>query len=306
MDGTNDTPLTSKISTMFTNDIQVVISENNATDNYKIEIGLSDKCGNGHEDFAITGTFWEPGKVRSDRNLITAGCCHDEILRIRPDLKPFVALHQHDFSGTPMYPVEDGFFNLKLYEAEEFCAYFHCTKLQWDGLSRAEDATHFWYLLTLSKIPAQWKEMATHATALLEQMSGQKFQSRAASSHFVPMSDLLLSEMVERVQSGYYEDSAIRGRDGMRKNEEIAARMSEVAELLQRDVTKAKQQFEVAKFILDVTKNVSTNFIFYSHNQTLRLNWLAYSAMFTPEQVRAVKVRVGELSFPVIVKVGPA
>lgn len=42
-------------------------------DQYKIEIELNDKCGNGSQNFYITGMVWEKGKARIDVNCIGAG-----------------------------------------------------------------------------------------------------------------------------------------------------------------------------------------------------------------------------------------
>lgn len=74
----------------------------------KIEIRLSDDCNNGHNDFAITATTYSPsGKWES------GGCCHEEILKVKKSLKPFVDLHLADEDGVPMYAIENGFYHLQ-------------------------------------------------------------------------------------------------------------------------------------------------------------------------------------------------
>lgn len=83
-----------------TSELNVVISVNDADNNYKISIRLSDECKNGHEDFDITASFWEVGRNMVNRNMVSAGCCHDKILAVRPDLKPFVDLHLCDWQGA--------------------------------------------------------------------------------------------------------------------------------------------------------------------------------------------------------------
>lgn len=77
-----------------------------------IEIRLSDPCKNGHNDFSITGTLYER-LPRIDRNMISGGCIHDEILQHRPDLKPLVDLHLCDEEGSPMHAVANGFYFLE-------------------------------------------------------------------------------------------------------------------------------------------------------------------------------------------------
>ena len=82
-----------------TNSIKHVIDVNNKKHNYKINIRLNDECRNGHEDFAITADFWLPNNIRMDRNLIASCSCHEEILKVRLDLKIFAELHLNDFRG---------------------------------------------------------------------------------------------------------------------------------------------------------------------------------------------------------------
>jgi len=62
---------------------------------------------NKHDSFAITGGIWSK-LPKTDGNHLMGGCIHDEILAVRPDLKPFVELHLSDGDGVPMYAIENG------------------------------------------------------------------------------------------------------------------------------------------------------------------------------------------------------
>jgi uncharacterized tellurite resistance protein B-like protein len=90
--------------------------ENSEFKRFAIEIRLDDECENGHNDFAITATAWykDGGQI--------AGCCHKEILEVRPDLKPFIDLHLSNENGEPMYAGENGFY---YYEQMQGQAKYH-------------------------------------------------------------------------------------------------------------------------------------------------------------------------------------
>lgn len=71
----------------------------------KIEVGLRYIEGNHDAYFSLTG--WYKGKGQD-----FGGCCHDEILAKRPDLKPFAELHLSDSDGVPMHAEADGWYQL--------------------------------------------------------------------------------------------------------------------------------------------------------------------------------------------------
>lgn len=61
-----------------------------------IYIRHDDQCGNGHNTFAITGSLYEgehKTEPRSERNLISCGCIHDDIAKHAPEFAPFIKWH---------------------------------------------------------------------------------------------------------------------------------------------------------------------------------------------------------------------
>jgi hypothetical protein len=131
-----------------------------------IEIRLDDECKNGHQDFAITGSGYEKGKPLTDCNLIYGGCCHDEIIAARPDLKIFVDLHLSDYEGIPMYAAENGFYHLRAGFNNEppdspefktnFCEYYRITGDQYDKLTESRNSTQYSVNLEKLGVIDQW------------------------------------------------------------------------------------------------------------------------------------------------------
>ena len=68
---------------------------------FDIQIRYDDKCGNGHNTFAITGTLHEK-LPRRDKNLIVCGCVHDEIIKHAPEYAHLIKWH-HMSSDEPMF-----------------------------------------------------------------------------------------------------------------------------------------------------------------------------------------------------------
>ena len=57
-----------------------------------IKIRHDDNCNNGHNSFSVTAIIYEAG-YRSERRTITAGCCHEAIKRIAPELEYLIKWH---------------------------------------------------------------------------------------------------------------------------------------------------------------------------------------------------------------------
>lgn len=98
-----------------------------------VKILLADDCKNNICDWSITADIYEQRK--NGRFVWCAGgCCHEEILKRFPQFKMFVDLHLSNHYGTPMYPVENGFYHItnssKAYEKKRAEIINDCKKKQ--------------------------------------------------------------------------------------------------------------------------------------------------------------------------------
>lgn len=150
-----------------------------------IKIRLNDECKNGHQDFSITGELYQKDKPMNDRNIISCGYIHDEILTARPDLKIFVNLHLCDYLGIPMHPIANGFYFLSNgfnntpiehpnFKAE-YCDYYRITPAQFDVLSQSKNKIQYYKNLVNLNILEQWKTEADKGIKLLEEMTDKTF-----------------------------------------------------------------------------------------------------------------------------------
>jgi hypothetical protein len=64
----------------------------------EVEIRYDDKCNNGHNTFAITGTMYS-----SNGRAIGGGCLHDEIVKAFPELKKYIKFHLMSSDGPLHY-----------------------------------------------------------------------------------------------------------------------------------------------------------------------------------------------------------
>lgn len=280
---------------MLTSNLRLNISINNKSTNCEINIRLDDECENGHEDFAITGTFWTPGKPRIDRYHEMGGCCHDEIIKIRPDLAQFVALHLCDANGAPMYAVENGLYHLKQ-DKQVAAEYLRCTPEEIQVLDAAEDKAYFTYLVSKIGLPERWKAEAEAATLLLESIINehfpsddpQKFKSTAVKSNFAPLSDAKTAEIEKLISDGYYTPEAIAARKEEAHRAKIEKRRNQLTDRLNDRIRKERTKTKIDILILDTIQSIKDNFIYYDHTNTLKFNWLDYSDKFTQEEIHAV------------------
>lgn len=284
---------TAQATTEQSNSLIHTIDTNNNEINMRIKIRLNDECKNGHQDFSITATYWEVGKVRNDRNMIGGGCCHDEILKHRPDLQIFVNLHLCDFTGCPMYAVGNGFYHLtngfnntKPNEANfkaEFCSYYRITAEQFDILAQSENELRYAINLQKLGILLQWMDEARQAILLLEQWTGKKFLIDSVKTQYTAPTAEQIADEQTKENAGYYLPSKIQERKDKAIQDAKNAEYSKLVAERDKEIGKANREYEVKKAVLDGGLSLD-NFIYYSHSNEGCFNWRNYGEKVTEQQ----------------------
>lgn len=285
--------VTTEATLQTSNDLRHTISVNDPTGNYSIKIRLNDECKNGHQDFSITATFWEIGKFRNDRNLIKAGCCHEEILKVRPDLQIFVNLHLCDYTGVPMYAVANGFYHIKNgfnntptnapNFADKFCKYYRVTQKQFGVLRQCENKLRYAIQLDKLGILEQWRVEADKAISILENWTRKKFLIDSPKCMYTRPTSEQIAEEDAKTADGYYTPENIQKRAEEAEKTAKNNLYEQLENELKKQTEKAQLEYNVKKAVLDAGLHID-NFIFYNHTKTGVFNWLDYKKRITKGQ----------------------
>lgn len=279
------------------NDLRHKIDINNNKANAQIKIRLNDECKNGHQDFSVTATIWEIGKTRSDRNMISGGCCHDEILKLRPDLKIFIDLHLCDFNGAPMYTVANGYYHLTIgfnntkpqdagFKAK-FCEYYRITPEQFEVLKTSESETRFKYNLEKLGIINQWKAEAQKAIKAMEDLTGKEFLNDSKRSQYTPLTEEEIATEEHRQLEGYYTAQNIQARKSEKLAEQIAKIKSDLVKDKDEVIKSALSEYNVKIAILEAGISLN-NFIYYKHSNEAVFNWKSYEPKITEAELNTL------------------
>lgn len=270
--------------TVKTNDLRHSILAHDAEGNpIYIKIRLNDEYKNGHQDFSITCDIYEKGKPKTDRYFIAGGCCHDEIIKARPDLKIFVDLHLCDYKGIPMHAIANGFYHLtqgfnktKPEDSNfsaEYCDHYRISAEQFKALNEAQNQLQFALLLDGLGILAQWERQANQAIKLLEEMTGKTFVIDSKRTQYIAPSIEEVEEEQRRQNEGYYTPEAAQKREED-KRKSILDKLTADRD---KDIKSAKTEFEVKKQVLITGgEKALNNCIYYNHSQTISFNWRGY------------------------------
>ena len=255
-----------------------------------ITISLGDECKNGHQDFHITGTAHKKGRSKIDKNMIYGGCCHDEILAVKPEFKIFVDLHSCDYAGVPTHPSENGYYfmtegigDTKPSQAEfkaVYCEYYRITELQFDVLKTSENKIQFALNLKKLGILKKWAKEAKNAVKVLEKLTGCKFVNDSKRSQYISPTSEEKAEEEKRKKEGYYTEVAKLKRGHEAKQKEF----TKLKEDLNKELEKHIKEYEVKKeVLLKGGSKALDNCIFYNHTQILAFNWKSYGKLAEEE-----------------------
>ena len=251
---------------------------------YEINIRLNDEHKNGHQDFAITGTMWEAGKPRTERNEIVSGAIGEEIAKAFPMFKIFGDLHLCDYLGNPMYATANGFYHLQ--NKEVAMNYLRINEWEWNILKDVGDQDHLGYALVHMGITDRWKKEADEAIELLEELTGNTFVIDSKKNQF-GMSKEKLDDIEAKVNSGHYEPDAIQAR----KSAEFEGEKSKKIKAIEDGVASKKLAMETEALIKITILRMgflNDNFIYYSHSNSITFNWLDYKDKFKKEEVEQI------------------
>jgi hypothetical protein len=295
------------------------------TEKLIISIRLNDECKNGHADFAITADGYE-----KRRNNIWAdsfgGCCHEEILKKRPNLKIFVDLHLSDSNGCPMYAIENGFCHLwdKTKTSEErkkiVMEYLRVNEQEYNILSQAKEKDYFHYLIDKLELPKKWKQEAKEAIIILEEMTGQKWDDnyKWERSQYSPLSEEKQKEIEQKIKNGYYSDIAIKQREEQKRKLNIQQQIKEIQKELEADIQKVKIEANIKIWLIEKIEQIrekrrkknldflmtEKNSIYYNHTNELAFNWLSYEHKITQEDFKIFCNSIKEKEFSYILPKG--
>jgi|688.fasta_scaffold16366_12 hypothetical protein len=279
---------------------------------FDIRITLDDDCKNGHEDFSVTANIKEKdGRGRwVDAG---GGCCHEEILSVRPELKPFVDLHLCDWEGVPMHG-GNAWYWLAGYLGAPWVEYHggsgswakskeECLRIFKESL-RLTDAElpafiecrsdeEIQILLEDTGIVERWKQEADAAIAQLEAWTGKKFESKATRKHYKPVSKEMRELVAERRRTGYYSPESIAARDAEKKARFKAQKRLEILCDFDNKSKKLRIDRDIELFMLDKFGS-GINYIYYNHTNEVTVNWTSTDRRITKEQFDAMAPIVAE------------
>jgi hypothetical protein len=248
-----------------------------------IEIRLDDECKNGHEDFAITGDFWDKDNFTREPNI--GGCCHEEIVKLYPEFQIFVDLHLNSAKGVPMFAIANGVYYLQEGKFDVLKEHLMLSDLEIDIFKNCPDKLYFQYLIEKIKLPTRWEKKANKAIKLLESLTKEVYTDHSTKETFIFLTPEQTAEIEEKIKVGYYLPGAISKRKAEEKQAKKAKLISDLRDKAAKEKRAIDLELQLKLFVLSQNLPID-NLIYYTHTRILTFNWqnTSYTKNITSEQ----------------------
>ena len=270
----------------------------NEGNQWKIEISLDDDCKNGHQDFSLTGTCWEKGKIRIDRNMKFGGACGDTIVKLFPEYEIFERLHVCDFNGSPMYPVGNGIYHAKRKGKESLQSYLRLTELEAETLMMyLDEEIAFRFHLENMGVVARWKEEANEAIKKLEELTGNEFENVSTKSHYTPLTEEERNEYKEKQLQGYFDADKIQERKEQKIQDKKRKQIEKLKLAAKNEIDSINTELNIKLAILDAGFSID-NFIYYKYKNEGEFNWLDSQDKLNKEDLDILLTKIDKSKLP--------
>jgi hypothetical protein len=295
-------------ATETTNDLRHGFTVLKGKEKTVIKIRLNDECGNGHEDFSLTADIYEK-KGNGQWCDVGGGCCHDHILALRPDLKPFADLHLSTWQGVPMHAFSNAFYWFAGFVPEVAALVeYHggsgsdgkpaeeCRRIFADMIRATPDQVaaivaqlprtekELQAVLEDQQFPQQWQGEASAAIARLEEWTGKQFESKATRGHWKPLAVEHRALIAERRASGYYSPEQTAARDAAKFAAAKEKKLAEIRKDAAKSIEKINRDAQVHTYIVARYFPNFRNFIYYDHTNKIAVNWSTTEKLITREE----------------------
>jgi hypothetical protein len=251
---------------------------------WEISIRLNDDCKNGHQDFSITGTSYEKGKAKTEKNMIHGGACGDEIATLWPEFEIFNRLHLCDCKGRPMYAAENGRYHFNNTAFEVGRDYLRLTAEEAKELiPYCSEALGFAFQLHKMKIIERWESEANEAIKLLEILTGNEFVNDSKRYQYETITPEQEKEFLALEKAGHFTTASVAQRKIDKINEANKKRFDDEMAQIEKTKKSAAAKEKALKAILSAGLPLQ-NCIFYDHSSSCNFNWKSYDILITEEQ----------------------
>jgi hypothetical protein len=256
-----------------TNNLKYNVTKTLGKFDYVINVRLNDECKNGHEDFSITGTIYKAGK-RGDNNVFSGGAIGDKIADKFPEFAIFNKLHLSQFNGVPMHAIGNGLYWMQQGNKEHAVSTLRITDEEFKCLDAIKHAgeEYFTHKLIEMGLVERWKDEANQAIKLLEQLTGNKFQSTATQARAVELTREQTEEIKKQEKSGYYTEEAISKRQSDKVEAEKAKKIENLIKEHTKKRKEADKDLEINIFLIQQGLSQFAA-IYYKHTNEVCFNW---------------------------------